>query len=114
LTGTLIWGPESQEGACESLKGPIALAIDVLFLFFYFLGVFSTIFSLFRKNNYVKFHKTCEFWLLIITHTYSGFIGPQILNFERSLSLSWCPKAVLYCLAKFLLEALLETLAVEL
>jgi hypothetical protein len=26
-------GPESQEGACESLKGPIALAIDV--------GIFS-------------------------------------------------------------------------
>ena len=24
-------GPESQEGTCESLKGPISLAIDVLF-----------------------------------------------------------------------------------
>ena len=24
-------GPVSQEGACESLKGPVALAIDVLF-----------------------------------------------------------------------------------
>ena len=24
-------GPESHEGACESLKGPISLAIDVLF-----------------------------------------------------------------------------------
>jgi len=37
----------------------------------------------------------------------SGFIGPQILNFERSLSLSRGPKEVLFRLAKFLLEALL-------
>jgi hypothetical protein len=34
------------ELACESLKGPISLAIDVLFRF---LFVFTTIFSLFRK-----------------------------------------------------------------
>ena len=40
-------GPgEPRRGVCESLKGPISLAIDVLFRF---LGVFSTIFSLFRK-----------------------------------------------------------------
>jgi hypothetical protein len=32
--GTSVRGPESQEGACESLKDPIALAIDVSFLFF--------------------------------------------------------------------------------
>ena len=37
----------------------------------------------------------------------SGFIGPQILNFDRSLCLSPRPKAVLFYLAKFLLEALL-------
>ena len=36
----------------------------------------------------------------------SGFIGPQILNFDRSLRLSPGPKAVLFPLAKFLLEAL--------
>ena len=30
-------GPESQERGCESLKGPIALAIDVLFRFFFHL-----------------------------------------------------------------------------
>jgi len=29
--GTSVRGPESQEGVCESLKGIIALAIDVLF-----------------------------------------------------------------------------------
>ena len=29
--GTSIRGPESQEGACESLNDPIALTIDVLF-----------------------------------------------------------------------------------
>jgi hypothetical protein len=34
-----------QEGSRESLKGHIALAIDVLFRFFHFLRVFSTIFS---------------------------------------------------------------------
>jgi hypothetical protein len=37
----------------------------------------------------------------------SGFSEPQILDFQRSLSLSWDPKAVLFRLAKFLLEALL-------
>jgi hypothetical protein len=45
-TGTSVEGPESQEEASESLKGTIALAKDVLFCFF---GVYSTIFSLFRK-----------------------------------------------------------------
>jgi hypothetical protein len=30
LAGTSVWGPESQERACESLKGPISLAIDGL------------------------------------------------------------------------------------
>ena len=30
-TGTSVRGQESQEGASESMKGPIALAIDVLF-----------------------------------------------------------------------------------
>jgi hypothetical protein len=37
----------------------------------------------------------------------SGCIGPQIVNFERSLSLSPGPKAVLFRIAKFLSEALL-------
>ena len=45
--------PESQEGDRESLKSTIALAIDVLFK--KNLNVFTTIFSLFRQNNYVKF-----------------------------------------------------------
>ena len=27
---TSVWGPRSQEGACESLKSPKALAIEVL------------------------------------------------------------------------------------
>jgi hypothetical protein len=36
----------------------------------------------------------------------SGFIGPQILNFERSLSLFLGPEAFLFHLAEFLLEAL--------
>ena len=33
----------------------------------------------------------------------NGLIGPQIRNFERSVSLSWGPKAVLFRLAKFIL-----------
>ena len=39
---------ESQEGACESLKGPIALAV----LFWFLQWV------LFYKNNYVRYTKT--------------------------------------------------------
>ena len=48
--GTSVWGPESKEGDRESLKGPIALAINVLFwfFFFFFCGIFNY-FSLFRK-----------------------------------------------------------------
>ena len=37
-------GPESQEGAYESLKD----SVDVLFCLFFHFMVFSTIFSLFR------------------------------------------------------------------
>jgi hypothetical protein len=47
--------PESQEGACESLKGHIALTIDVLFLFFNLYWYFQLFFNLFRKNNFEKF-----------------------------------------------------------
>jgi len=37
--GTSVRGPENQEWARESLKGPTALVIDVLFLsLFLFLG----------------------------------------------------------------------------
>jgi hypothetical protein len=51
--GTSVRGPESQEGVCESLKDTMALTIEVLFNFLHG-GIFSTIFSLFRKK-YVKF-----------------------------------------------------------
>ena len=40
--------PESQEGACESLKDPIALAADVLFLFLG--GDFSTQILSFKRR----------------------------------------------------------------
>jgi hypothetical protein len=34
-------GPEkAKKGACESLKGPISLAIDVLFWFFLYFQLF--------------------------------------------------------------------------
>jgi hypothetical protein len=36
--GTSVRGPETQEGARQSLKNPKALAIDVLFRIFHFLG----------------------------------------------------------------------------
>ena len=29
--GTPVGGPKTQKGACEFLKGPLALAADVLF-----------------------------------------------------------------------------------
>ena len=44
--GTLVRGPGSQEGACESLKGPIVLAIGGGGIFNYFF---------YLENNYVKF-----------------------------------------------------------
>jgi len=69
--GTSVRVPESQEGACESLKSPIALAIYILFLFFHFLGIFNW---------------NSQFW-------------------EKSQSVPG-PKAVLFRLAKFILEAL--------
>jgi hypothetical protein len=48
-SGTSVRVPESQEGARESLKSPIALATEVWVFFLLFWEVFSTIFSLFRK-----------------------------------------------------------------
>ena len=51
--GTLVRGQGSQEGACDSLKDPVALAIDVLFWFVFSLGVFST-FLVYLENNYVQ------------------------------------------------------------
>lgn len=48
-TGTLVQATESREGACESQKDPIVLAIDVIFwCFLLFWGEFSIIFN-FRK-----------------------------------------------------------------
>jgi len=41
---------------------------------------------------------------------YQWFIAPQILNFERDLSLSPGPKAVLFRLTKYLFEALFITI----
>ena len=38
---TSVRGPESQDVACESLKGDISLAIDVLFYYFIFLWYFQ-------------------------------------------------------------------------
>jgi len=51
--GTSARGPENQEGACESLKDPIALAIDVLFLIFFHLvgrGVYFQLFLVYLKK----------------------------------------------------------------
>ena len=48
-----------------------------------------------------------------ITLLTSGFIGPQILNFERSISLSPGPQTVLFRLITFLLEALGVDLSVS-
>ena len=57
-------------------------------------------------------HSIC--YLDILLHIYESlqvvFIEPQILNFERSLNLPRGPKAVLFRIAKFLLETLLITI----
>ena len=84
--GTSFRGPESKEGACKSLKGPIALAIDVnLFWFFDCFGffLFSTIFSLywlfFRQLKQVT--PCCINWiclsLLCIKYMLSGHSAAQ-------------------------------------
>jgi len=43
---------------------------------------------------------------ILIFYSFLGVFSIQILNFERSLCLSWSPKAVLLRIAKFILEAL--------
>ena len=44
-------GPEFQEGARESLKGPKALDIDVLFwFFFHFLGGYFQLFLVYLEK----------------------------------------------------------------
>ena len=47
--GTSIRGPESQEGGRESQTGPLALAIDILFIFFHFLEYFQLKSSILRE-----------------------------------------------------------------
>ena len=71
--GTSVRGTESQEGACESLKGPNSLS-QRRFIF-YFLGRIQLFLVYLEKK---------------IT---SCFFGPQILNFEISLSLSPGPQS---------------------
>ena len=75
-------GPETQEGARESLKGPKALAIDVLFRCFPFFGVvFPTICTLFRKIILVVYHHSHLHCNQESHHFITiSFIGPQVLN----------------------------------
>jgi len=94
--------------------------------FYLDFSVFLSIFSLFRKNNYVKLTSSSELCLSLlcikdmlcrhsaakeIKHSWkytSGFIGPQILKFERSLSLSPGLTSSLVRLGKYLLEAWIQ------
>jgi len=46
----IVWGPESQERACESLKGPISLAIDVLFFVFLHFQYFQQFLQIDTKD----------------------------------------------------------------
>jgi hypothetical protein len=75
--------PESQEGVCESLKGPISVLFWI-FLFFFFVRYFQLL-LVYLENNNKKF---------------------TFINFERSLSMSPVSKSVLFRIAKFLLETL--------
>ena len=49
LAGTSVRFPESQDEACEFLKGPIVLVIDVLFSCFHFFFEFPLFSVYFEK-----------------------------------------------------------------
>jgi hypothetical protein len=98
---------EPRRGVCESLKGSIALTIDVLFWFLLFIGVRYMYIQLFLAYWLCKIH--WDFWILVVdhhSHLHCGFIWPQILSFERSVSLSPGHQSSLVLPAKFFLEAL--------
>jgi hypothetical protein len=87
--------PESQEGACESLKGHIALTIDVLFWFLICIGIFNYFLTYLEK--------------IILKNSHLDFdeILPVDLKSSILREVSVCPcghKAVLFRLATFLLE----------
>jgi hypothetical protein len=95
--GTSVRGPESQEGACESLKGPIVLTIDVLFGFFFYLFWYFQLFLVYLEN---------------ITQISDESLPVVLLDFKSSIlrEVSACPlgpKAVLIRLAKCLLEVMM-------
>ena len=94
-----------------SLPGVLDTTINIMWVYF-------QLFLLYLEKWLCKIH--LDFWIMVVYHhshlqcnqeghhfITGGFIGPQILNFERSLSLSRGPKAVLFRLAIFLLEALI-------
>ena len=73
---------------------------------FSFFGGYFHLFLVIQKNNYVNFTQTSELWLFTIIHIYNVtrkaiislqvvLLAPQILNFERSLSLSPGPQSSL-------------------
>jgi hypothetical protein len=96
--GTSVRGPESQEGACESLKGPIVLTIDVLFGFFFYLFWYFQLFLVYLEN---------------ITQTSDESLPVVLLDFKSSIlrEVQACPrgpKTILFRLAKFLLKVLIS------
>ena len=48
--GTSVRDPEGQEGACESMEGPITLAIDVLLSFFLLLREYFLLFLVYLEK----------------------------------------------------------------
>ena len=79
----------SQKGVCESLKGSIALVTDVLFWFlFHSLGYVQLFLDMLSEHFAAQEIK--HLWKFS-----SGFIEPQILNFERNLSLFSGPQSSL-------------------
>ena len=73
--GTLVRDPEGQEWACESLKGPIALAINVLFSLcssFWGGGVFSTSFME-PSSRMFSMHHSSHKHLYLLSWTFPNF-----------------------------------------
>jgi hypothetical protein len=75
-------GSESQEGSCESLNSPIALAIDVLFRFFHFIWYFQ-LFLVYLVYQWFYWTSDPQFWETSqhVPGPQNSLVPPWLINF---------------------------------